>query len=130
MGNRKIAPLDRMQLHRIELYGRHGVYQAEQTLGQRWIIDLDLQGDFRPAALSDQLTATIDYGQICMDVKAIVEQESYQLIEALTERIAYVLLTNYNFIQAITVRVTKPHPPVDIHFQGVTIEITRVQSHG
>lgn len=125
--NTMISRPDRMQLHRIELYGRHGVFEEERVLGQRWIVDLDMQVDLRQAGLSDRLEHSINYAEIYHTVKAVVEEESYQLIEALTERLANVLLEQYFMISEVTVRVTKPHPPFNIHFQGVTIEMTRVR---
>lgn len=128
MVNTKVSKPDRMQLHRIELFGRHGVFEEEQRLGQRWIVDLDLQIDLRTAGESDQLEHSINYAEIYNTVKQIVEEESYQLVEALTERIAAVLLEQYALISEATVRVTKPNPPFDIHFQGVTIEMTRVRA--
>lgn len=128
MVNTKVSKPDRMQLHRIELFGRHGVFEEERRLGQRWIVDLDLQIDLRTAGVSDQLEHSINYAEIYNTVKQIVEEESYQLVEALTERIAAVLLAQYALIAEATVRVTKPNPPFDIHFQGVTIEMTRVRA--
>lgn len=128
MVNTKVSKPDRMQLHRIELFGRHGVFEEERRLGQRWIVDLDLQIDLRTAGESDQLEHSINYAEIYNTVKQIVEEESYQLVEALTERIADVLLEQYALISEVTVRVTKPNPPFDIHFQGVTIEMTRVRA--
>lgn len=128
MVNTKVSRPDRMQLHGMELFGRHGVFEEERKLGQRWIIDLDLQVDLREAGISDQLEHSINYAEIYKTVKHIVEEESYQLVEAITERIAAVLLETYSLIREATVRVTKPHPPFDIHFRGVTIEMTRVRA--
>lgn len=125
--NTMVSRPDRMQLHRIELYGKHGVFEEERVLGQRWIVDLDMQVDLRQAGLADRLEHSINYAEIYHTVKAVVEKESYQLIEALTERLTNVLLEQYFMISEVTVRVTKPHPPFDIHFQGVTIEMTRVR---
>lgn len=119
--------LDRMKLHRIELFGQHGVCEAERKLGQRWLIDLDLQMDLQQAGKTDKLEHSVNYTDLYDTVKKVVEGKSYQLVEALTERIAEVLLERYCLISEATVRVTKPHPPFDIHFQGVTIEMTRVR---
>ncbi|KAA2284298.1 dihydroneopterin aldolase, partial [Clostridioides difficile] len=33
----------------------------------------------------------------------------------------------YTIINALTVKVTKPHPPFDIHFEGVTVELRRTR---
>ncbi|MCE5172377.1 dihydroneopterin aldolase [Paenibacillus profundus] len=123
----KVEGYDRMQLHRMEFFGRHGVFQEERALGQLWYVDLDLQIDLRQAGVSDNLNDSVNYADIFYMVKSIVEEQSFQLVEALTERIAAALLDAYPRINEATVRVTKPHPPFDIHFQGLTVEMTRVR---
>ncbi|NGP60624.1 dihydroneopterin aldolase [Paenibacillus thiaminolyticus] len=123
----RVVKPDRMQLHRMEFFGKHGVFAEERALGQRWIVDLDLQIDLQKAGQSDKLEDSINYAEVFYSVKSIVEGQSYQLVEALAERIAEGVLDGYPAIQEAHVRVTKPHPPFDIHFQGVTIDITRAR---
>ncbi|MDT3428732.1 dihydroneopterin aldolase [Paenibacillus forsythiae] len=119
--------MDKMKLHRMEYYGYHGVFEEERKLGQRYYIDLELELDLSGAGRSDDLQQTVNYAEAHALVKNIVEQESYKLIEALGERIASVLLHTYTIINAVTVKVTKPHPPFDVHFQGVTVELRRTR---
>ncbi|AIQ44542.1 dienelactone hydrolase [Paenibacillus sp. FSL R7-0273] len=119
--------MDKMKLHRMEYYGYHGVFEEERKLGQRFYIDLELELDLQAAGQNDDLTQTVNYAEVHYTVKNIVETESFKLIEALAERIASVLLDTYTIINAVTVKVTKPHPPFDIHFQGVTVELRRTR---
>jgi len=117
--------MDKMSLQRIEFYGRHGVFAEEQKLGQRYYVDLDLTMDLQPAGVTDDLTLTVNYAELFYLVKGVVEGPPFKLIEALAEKIASTVLDSYTKINEITVKVTKPHPPFDIHFQGVTVEIHR-----
>ncbi|MCJ8015047.1 dihydroneopterin aldolase [Paenibacillus sp. KQZ6P-2] len=119
--------MDKMKLHRMEYYGYHGVFEEERKLGQRFYIDLELDLDLRAAGENDDLTQTVNYAEVHEVVKKVVETESFRLIEALAERIASCLLDTYTSIDALTVKVTKPHPPFDIHFQGVTVELHRTR---
>ncbi|KAA9003622.1 dihydroneopterin aldolase [Paenibacillus spiritus] len=119
--------MDKMKLHRMEYYGRHGVFEEERRLGQRFYVDLELDLDLAPAGRTDQLELTINYAEIHERVRSIVENESFKLIEALGERIASVLLDTYTEVAAVLVGVTKPHPPFDIHFEGVTVELRRTR---
>ena len=119
--------MDKMVLHRMEYYGYHGVFEEERKLGQRFYIDLELEMDLREAGDQDDLTKTINYAEIHALVKSIVENKSFKLIEALGENIASSLFDTYTSINALTVKVTKPHPPFDIHFQGVTVELFRTR---
>lgn len=119
--------MDKMVLHRMEYYGYHGVFPEERKLGQRYYIDLELEMDLREAGEQDDLTKTVNYAEVHELVKGIVENQSFQLIEALGERIASSLLDTYTSVNALTVKVTKPHPPFDIHFKGVTVELHRTR---
>jgi dihydroneopterin aldolase len=117
--------MDRMMLKRMVFYGYHGVYPEENRLGQKYIVDLDLGLDLSRAAQSDDVADTINYADIHAVVKAIVEGAPVKLIETLTEKIASALLGTYTSIIKATVSVTKPNPPFDITFDGVTVELRR-----
>ncbi|WNS42168.1 dihydroneopterin aldolase [Paenibacillus sp. MMS20-IR301] len=117
--------MDTMTLHRMEYYGYHGVFEEERKLGQRYYVDLQLELDLQKAGLTDDLEQTVNYAEAHVLVKNIVEKKSFKLIEALAEHIASAVLDTYTVINAVTVKVTKPHPPFDVHFQGVTVELRR-----
>ncbi|WP_068621770.1 dihydroneopterin aldolase [Paenibacillus tuaregi] len=117
--------MDKMTLTRMEYYGYHGVFEEERKLGQRFYIDLELKLDLHEAGVNDDLTRTVNYAEVHELVKKIVEGRSFKLIEALAECIASEILDTYTVIDELTVKVTKPHPPFDIHFQGVTVELLR-----
>ncbi|MBU5445622.1 MULTISPECIES: dihydroneopterin aldolase [unclassified Paenibacillus] len=117
--------MDKMTLTRMEFFGYHGVFEEERKLGQRFYVDLDMMLDLSRAGRTDDLTATVNYAEVFYTVQNIVEKQSFQLIETLSENIASAVLDTYTIIDEITVRVTKPHPPFNVHFQGVTVEIRR-----
>lgn len=117
--------MDRMHIKGMKFYGYHGVFPEENKLGQQFYVDLDLSLDLSQAAETDDLTYTINYAELHALAKEIVEGKPFKLIEALAGHIASRLLEAYTRINEATVRVTKPHPPFDIHFDGVTIELSR-----
>jgi dihydroneopterin aldolase len=117
--------MDRMLLKRIVFYGYHGVYPEENRLGQKYLVDLDLRLSLSRAARSDDVNDTVNYAEIHALVKEIVEGPPVKLIEALTEKIASAVLGTYTSIIEATVAVTKPNPPFDITFDGVTVVLRR-----
>lgn len=117
--------MDRMLLKRMVFYGYHGVFPEENKLGQKYYVDLDLRLDLSRAARSDDVGDTVNYAEIHALVKQIVEGPPAKLIEALTEKIASAVLGTYTIIHTATVSVTKPNPPFDITFDGVTVELRR-----
>jgi dihydroneopterin aldolase len=119
---------DRLLLRGMGFYAYHGVHPEERRLGQRFVVDLEVELDLVPAGRSDTLEATVNYGTLYHAVRAIVEGEPRQLIEAVAEAIARTILADYPLVQAVTVRVWKLAPPIaGAHLERVGVEIRRVR---
>ncbi|WP_436637678.1 dihydroneopterin aldolase [Microbaculum sp. FT89] len=116
---------DRIFFRGIVLFGRHGLFEEEERLGQRFEIDLDCQVDLSRPGRSDHFGDTIDYGRVYETVRAIVEDERFKLIEALAERIADSLLASFEQLEAVRVEIRKPSAPIPGVFETVGIEIHR-----
>jgi 7,8-dihydroneopterin aldolase/epimerase/oxygenase len=118
--------VDTIELTGLTFYGYHGAFAEEQRLGQRFVVDVRLGLDLTEAGRSDDLTRTVDYGKVVEAVRAIVEGPPFRLIEALAETIAAAILTTYDRVQEIQVRVEKPSAPVAAAPSGlVAVEIRR-----
>ena len=72
-----------------------GVYRWEREMKQTLVIDLELGTDIRPAAKSDAIADTLNYKDIAKRVTAFVEQSRYQLVEALAEAVANLVLDEF-----------------------------------
>lgn len=117
--------MDKIVLNGMEFFGYHGVIPEENKLGQRFYIDVEMALDLQEAGRKDDLSLTVNYAEAYGLVKEIAEGPPFRLIEALAEQVATVLLQTYTSIYEIAVRVTKPHPPFETHFDGVTVHIHR-----
>ncbi|BBH23314.1 dihydroneopterin aldolase [Paenibacillus baekrokdamisoli] len=117
--------MDKMMLKNMRFFGYHGVFPEENRLGQQYIVSVELKIDLSQAAQTDDLSYTVNYAEIHALVKVIVEGPPYKLIEALAGHIASGVLEAYTSVNEVTVFVTKPNPPFDIHFDGVTVELCR-----
>ena len=84
--------------------------------------------DTAPAAASDDLRKTVDYGSLVAGVKAAVEQDPVDLIETLAARIAHLCLVDER-VQWAEVTVHKPDAPIDATFDDVARPITRDRDH-
>jgi len=78
---------DRLHLEDVRFYGHHGVSKAEQTVGVWFSVDAELAVDLTPAATSDDLAATIDYGLVARRIVEIGTHGRVNLIERLAGQI-------------------------------------------
>ena len=115
---------DELAVLGLECWAHHGVFEHERREGQRFLVDLVLGVDTQPAAASDDLSETVDYGSLTVAVKAAVEKDPVDLIETLAQRIADVCLTN-DRVHWVRVTVHKPDAPIDATFADVALTITR-----
>jgi dihydroneopterin aldolase len=117
---------DRIALRGLRVRGHHGVFDHERRDGQDFVVDLVLSVDTRPAAASDALADTVDYGVLATDVAAVVGGEPVDLLETLAQRIADRALSDPR-VRAVEVTVHKPQAPIPLTFADVTVSITRAQ---
>jgi dihydroneopterin aldolase len=115
---------DRLAVLGIEAFGHHGVLDFEKRDGQVFKVDLALGLDTRPAARSDDLQDTVDYGSLVAAVKKAIEHDPVDLIETLAERIAEVCLTDTR-VEWAEVTVHKPDAPIEATFSDVALTIHR-----
>ncbi len=117
-------PSDRLSVLGLEGWGHHGVLEHERRDGQRFRVDLTLEVDTRPAARSDRLRDTVDYGTLSTRVKEAIEHDPVDLIETLAQRIADLCLEDERVAWA-HVTVHKPDAPIEATFSDVVLTITR-----
>ena len=121
-------PPDTISLAGITLYGYHGARPEERTLGQRFVIDVDLDADLRSASTTDALDSTVNYSEVYALVAEIVEGEPVNLLEALGESIAQAVLKQFPQVRRARVRVAKPGVAIAgsvLREAAVTIDRTR-----
>jgi dihydroneopterin aldolase len=117
---------DRIELRGMRVLGTHGVLPEEKGRPQPFEIDLDLVVDLAPAAVSDRLDDTVDYGGVAETAAAIVAgATSYELLEALAGAIARATLASDLRITSVRVGLRKLQPPLAVDIATVGVSITR-----
>lgn len=116
--------LDRIDLTGIGGWGYHGVHDEERESGQRFVVDVSLGLDLAPAAASDDLVRTVDYGGLADSVHDVISAEPLQLIESVAQRVMDLCL-NYPPVQWASVTVHKPMAPIEVPFTDVSVTLER-----
>ncbi len=118
------APADRLALTGLRVFGHHGVFEEERREGQEFVVDVQLGLDTRRAARSDDLSATVHYGDLATRLHAAIASEPVDLIETLAQRLADVCLAEPP-VAWVDVTVHKPHAPIQVAFDDVSLTIHR-----
>jgi dihydroneopterin aldolase len=115
-------PLVTIEIVGLSLYTHHGVDQAERSVGQRLIFDLSFDLADCDATVTDRLEDTIDYADVCQQVALAAQERSYSTLERLCSAVADRMMDRYG-ADAVTVRATKPEPPIPLPVEEVTVEV-------
>ena len=116
--------MDRITLSGVTAVGHHGVFDFERREGQKFVIDLVLGVPTGPAAASDDLKDTVDYGSVVARVVEAATSEPVDLIENLAQRVADVVLREPR-VEWVDVTLHKPNAPIAATFDDVALTITR-----
>lgn len=116
---------DQIRVNGIKAFGYHGVLPHEATEGQEFTVDLLVTLDLRAASLSDDLHDTINYADLAKIAQENIVGDRVQLIERLAGRIAEEISSAYSQITSVSVTVHKPHAPVTVDFEDISVTITR-----
>jgi len=104
----------------IRAEGHHGARPGEKDEAQPFVVDLDLEVE----VTGDEIDGTADYRGITESVRAVIEQRSFDLIEAMAAAIADVCVT-FDPIARATVVVHKPNAATRLGIDGVAAAVTR-----
>jgi 7,8-dihydroneopterin aldolase/epimerase/oxygenase len=115
-------PLVTIEIVGLSLYTHHGVEDAERTVGQRLVFDLSFDLSQCDATVTDRVEDTIDYADVCQQVALAAQERSYKTLERLCSAIADRMMDRYG-ADAVTVRATKPEPPIPLPVEEVTVEV-------
>jgi dihydroneopterin aldolase len=113
-----------IRIEDMEFYAFHGHFKEEQIVGNKFLIDLEIETDLELASLSDKLEDATDYTIACRIVKLEMEKKS-KLLENIAKRILDALYANMKNIKRATVKIKKMNPPVGAKVGSVSVIMSR-----
>jgi 7,8-dihydroneopterin aldolase/epimerase/oxygenase len=115
-------PAVTVEITGLSLYTHHGVEAAEREVGQRLVFDLSFEVGECDATVTDRVEDTVDYADVCQQVALAAQERSYKTLERLCSAIADRMIERYS-AESVTVRATKPEPPIPLPVEEVSVEI-------
>jgi 7,8-dihydroneopterin aldolase/epimerase/oxygenase len=107
-----------IEIHGLELHGRHGVLDEERDRGQAFLFDLWIEG---PEVPSDRIEDALDYREVVELVREISDGTDFRLLEALAAAVADAILRRFD-TPRVKVRVRKP----EVRPAGLSVDWTAV----
>lgn len=98
-----------------------GIYDWERNIKQKIILDIEMSFDIRKAAETDDITHTLDYKAVSDRIVAFVEGSQFFLVETLIEKIADILLNEFN-VQKVRITLNKKGAVSRARDVGIIIE--------
>jgi dihydroneopterin aldolase len=96
----------KLELHGLEVFGRHGVLDEERRRGQVFLFDVAL--DVAEPA-EDRIEDAVDYRDVAALVELVSGSRRFALVETLAAAVAEALAAKFA-VAHVSVRVRKLHP--------------------
>ena len=116
--------MDRVFIENLTVETVIGIYDWEREIRQAVSLDLEMDFDISAAAESDAIDDTLDYKSVSKRLIQFIEQSQFQLVEALAERCAAIVLDEFP-VRRLRLKLSKPGAVRGSSAVGVIIERSR-----
>lgn len=113
-----------IRIEGMEFFAYHGCYEAEQIVGNKFLVDLTLETDIAIPAQSDNIADALNYHRAYLIVKEQMQIRS-NLLEHIATRIIDALYAAFPQLKKATVKVSKLHPPMGRQIRSVSVEFNK-----
>jgi dihydroneopterin aldolase len=125
----KCTLMGKIVIEEMEFYAFHGHYQEEQIVGNRFLVDLEMEADLTEPADSDNLNDAVNYQQAYQIIKNEMRRTKSNLLENIGKRILDALYAEMEGIEKATIRIRKLNPPMGGPIKSVGIKMSRKQKN-
>jgi dihydroneopterin aldolase len=121
---RGIGTIVTVEVNGLSLFTHVGASAAEREVGQRLLLDIRLELGEVDATVTDRVQDTVDYARVCEVAALVATQRSDKTLERLSAAVADRLLRDFD-AQAVSVKASKPEPPIALPVEDVSVEVWR-----
>lgn len=116
--------MGKIKINNMQFYSYNGVLKEEKMLGQKIEVDVEIKLPIEKFDLKDDITNTINYSDVYTIIKSTVEQNNFNLIESLANKIRNSIFNTYkDNITSVCIRIRKYSVPIKGIFDNVEIEV-------
>ena len=103
--------MGKVSLEGMEFYARHGYYEEERVIGNKYSVDVTIDLDISEAAEEDKLEGTVNYERVYEIVQNVMSIDA-NLLEHLAGKLIKAIRDNFDNIDRVKVKVSKYNPPI------------------
>lgn len=116
---------DEIRIDGLEVFAHHGVNPEETKNGQYFYVNAILYTNVCQAGKEDALERTVNYGTVCHFITDWMKENTCLLLEAVAHRLSQALLLEYRPLKAVELEICKPHAPIRLPFDSVSVKVRR-----
>lgn len=112
----------------MEFFSHHGCFEQERIIGNKFIVNLSVTGDFSAAAKSDNLEDAINYQSLYDIVKREMHKDS-SLLENVAQRVVDAIIAQFEKVSKIEITIDKLNPPLGGKLYASSVTVRYPKSH-
>ncbi len=116
--------MDTIKLKGMVFYGYHGTDKEENVLGQRFVVDTEMNLNLSKAGKTDELENSVNYADVFEKIKEIVEGKPCRLLERVAWLINEKILDVYPTVEKVTTTIHKPGAPIQGVLKDVAVTLS------
>jgi len=115
--------MGKISLEGMEFYARHGYYEEERIIGNKYSVDVQIETDFSEAAKADKIEGTINYEKVYTIVAEVMNIDAL-LLEHLAGKMINKLKESFPNVITVKVKISKYNPPIKGLCHRATVELS------
>ncbi|MDT9587384.1 MAG: dihydroneopterin aldolase [Candidatus Arsenophonus melophagi] len=116
--------MDIIFIEQLSVFTTIGVYDWEQTIQQKLLLDIEMGWNNEYVAKNDQVEYYLDYAQVSQVISQYIEKRKFFLIERVAQEVANIILNKFKS-EWVRVKVSKFSAIARAKKVGVIIERTK-----
>ena len=113
-----------IKIEGMRFYAFHGHFEAEQIVGNEFLIDIKINTDCTKAAETDNLENALNYQSVYEIIQQQMDIKS-KLLENVAKRILDALYLEFSKIEKTKLKISKLNPPMGGEIEKVSVTLSR-----
>lgn len=114
-----------IKIDSLEVFGYHGTFHEEKILGQKYIINLEIQINEFFNNLNDDLNKTVDYVSLVEFVREYFRINKRDLLESIASEVVCEIFKKFDKVKGVNLEILKPACHLNENFKGMRVCLSK-----